>query len=85
MPHLLSLVLDGVSGEAVVRELAAQGIDVDAGSACSPEDLQPSHVLAAMGYETTGHVRLTLHEGTTEKEISSLANSLSVVLQKLRG
>ena len=85
MPHLLSLVLDGVSGEAVVRELAAQGIDVDAGSACSPQDLQPSHVLAAMGYETTGHVRLTLHEGTTENEISSLANSLSVVLQKLRG
>jgi len=85
LPHLLSLVAAGVSGENVVRELAAQGIDVDSGSACSAEDLQPSHVLAAMGYETNGHIRLTLHNGTTEADIASLATALSGVLQKLRG
>ena len=85
LPHLLSLVATGVSGENVVRELAAQGIDVDSGSACSAEDLQPSHVLAAMGYETNGHIRLTLHNGTTEADIASLASALSGVLQKLRG
>jgi cysteine desulfurase len=85
LPHLISLVAEGVSGENVIRELAAQGIDVDSGSACSAEDLQPSHVLAAMGYETNGHIRLTMHNGTTEADIASLAPALSGVLQKLRG
>lgn len=84
LPHLLSLVVAGVSGENVVRELAAQSIDVDSGSACSAEDLQPSHVLAAMGYETNGHIRLTLHNGKTEADIASLVTALSGVLQKLR-
>jgi cysteine desulfurase len=85
LPHLLSVVVSGVSGEATVRELAALGIDVDSGSACSAEDLQPSHVLAAMGYETKGHIRFTLHHGTTKEEITSLASTLREVLQKLRG
>lgn len=85
LPHLFSLVAQGVAGEPVIRELAALGIDVDSGSACSPEDLQPSHVLAAMGYETKGHLRFTLHAETTEEDISELASALKAVLQKLRG
>jgi cysteine desulfurase len=85
LPHLFSLVAQGVAGEPVIRELAALGIDVDSGSACSPEDLQPSHVLAAMGYETKGHLRFTLHAETTKENISELATALKAVLQKLRG
>jgi cysteine desulfurase len=84
LPHLISVVASGVSGEATVRELAALGIDVDSGSACSAEDLQPSHVLAAMGYETNGHIRFTLHNGTTQEEITSMVNTLREILQKLR-
>ncbi len=85
LPHLFSLVAQGVAGETVIRELAALGIDVDSGSACSPEDLKPSHVLAAMGYETKGHLRFTLHAETTDENISELATALKAVLQKLRG
>ena len=84
LPHIFSLVAADVSGERVVRELAAQGFDIDSGSACSPEDLQPSHVLAAMGYETNGHLRCTIHSGTTREEISLLVKSVSEVLAKLR-
>lgn len=85
LPHLISIVAAGVSGEATVRELASLGFDVDSGSACSAEDLQPSHVLAAMGYETQGHIRFTLHSGTTQEDISALINTLRETLQKLRG
>ena len=85
LPHIFSLVIHGVAGEPAIRELASLGFDVDSGSACSPEDLQPSHVLAAMGYETKGHLRFTLHAGTTEEAISELAKQLKAVLQKLRG
>ena len=85
LPHLFSIVVQGVAGERVVRELATQGIDIDSGSACSPEDLQPSHVLAAMGYETSGHLRFTLHQGVTERELQNLVRSVSEVIQRLRG
>ncbi len=84
LPHLFSLIAHGVAGEPVIRELASLGFDVDSGSACSPEDLQPSHVLAAMGYETKGHLRFTLHPDTTQEDISELATALKAVLQKLR-
>jgi cysteine desulfurase len=57
--------------------LAEGGIDIDSGSACSAADLQPSHVLAAMGYPTTGHVRITLHSGTTHGEIDALKKAIS--------
>lgn len=85
LAHIFSIVAAGVAGEPVIRELATHGIDVDSGSACSPDDLQPSHVLAAMGYETKGHLRFTLHAETTKDDISELAIALRAVLQKLRG
>ena len=85
LPHIFSVVVSGAPGEAIVRELASRDIDVDSGSACSPEDLQPSHVLAAMGYETNGHLRFTLHAGTNEADINSLVKALKEVLHKLRG
>ena len=85
LPHLFSVVVLGVAGEPAIRELASLGFDVDSGSACSPEDLQPSHVLAAMGYETKGHLRFTLHPETTQEDILELATALKAVLQKLRG
>ena len=77
LANKISLTVSGVAGEQLVRALAEDEIDVDSGSACSAADLQPSHVLAAMGYPTTGHLRLTLHSGTTRSEIDSLKEAIS--------
>ena len=77
LANKISLTVSGVAGEQLVRALAEDEIDVDSGSACSAADLQPSHVLAAMGYPTTGHLRLTLHSGTTRGEIDSLKKAIS--------
>ncbi|MSY92868.1 MAG: aminotransferase class V-fold PLP-dependent enzyme, partial [Actinobacteria bacterium] len=77
LANKISLSISGVAGEQLVRALAEDEIDVDSGSACSAADLQPSHVLAAMGYPTTGHLRLTLHSGTTRDEIDSLKKAIS--------
>jgi cysteine desulfurase len=73
----VSLSIPAIAGEQLVRTLAEGGIDIDSGSACSAADLQPSHVLAAMGYPTTGHVRLTLHHGVTKSEIDLLKKAIS--------
>jgi cysteine desulfurase len=77
LPHKISLSIPGIAGEQLVRTLAEGGIEIDSGSACSAADLQPSHVLAAMGYPTTGHVRITLHSGTTHGEIDALKKAIS--------
>ena len=84
LPHLLSVVVSGVSGEYLVREMALRGVDVDSGSACTPEDLQPSHVLAAMGYSTQGHLRITLHKETSRTNIYHLVSTIEAVASNLR-
>jgi cysteine desulfurase len=73
---VFSIVVDGFNGEHLVRELSARSIDVDSGSACSPADLQPSHVLAAMGYPTDGHLLITLKSGMTRDDIATLVKAL---------
>ena len=80
---ILSCVIKGARNEVVVRELAAQGIDVDAGSACSPADLQPSHVLASMGYETDGHLRFTLRGDLSKDEIAKAVQALQAVISAI--
>ena len=84
MPHVLSCVISGVNNEMLVRELAATGVDIDAGSACSPIDLQPSHVIAAMGYPTEGQIRFTLRRDTEKDEIDAAIEKIKVIVEKLR-
>lgn len=83
LPHIFSCLVQGVAGEYLVRELSRLRIDIDSGSACSPEDLQPSHVLASMGYATEGHIRFTLHAGTTREDIDSLVQAITTVEDNL--
>ena len=84
LPHIFSVTIDGVAAENLVRTLAERELNVDSGSACTPEDLQPSHVLAAMGYATDGHLRFTLHPGTTKNDIDQLVVGISETAAHLR-
>jgi cysteine desulfurase len=81
----LSVIVEGLSSEEILRTLLQRDIAVDAGSACSPEDLTPSHVIASMGFPTTGHLRFTVHPGQTESDIHTLVEVLREVLKELRG
>ena len=76
MAHLTSLILPGCNGEEILRGLSARGLSVDSGSACTAMNLQPSHVLAAMGLPTDGNIRITLHAETTAEEVELLINAL---------
>lgn len=76
LPHLTSLVFPGCNGEEILRGLAVRGLAVDSGSACTAMNLQPSHVLAAMGIETDGNIRITLHAETTADEVDLLITAL---------
>lgn len=83
LPHLLTIILPETISEMVVRDLDALGITVEAGSACSPIDLAPSHVLAAMGLPTEGAIRIRLRDSHTESDINELVAALTKVCSDL--
>ncbi len=83
LPHLATVVIPGGISEMFIRELEASSISIDAGSACSPIDLTPSHVLAAMGLPTEGSIRLTLRQEHSEEDIDALVNALIKVRSDL--
>ena len=84
LPHLISLVIPQANGEELLRALAAKGFAVDSGSACTAMNLQPSHVLSAMGLPTDGNIRITIHADSSESEIKGLISSLISVVESQR-
>ena len=84
LPNITSFSFLYVQGEELLRRLEVAGFSVDSGSACTADDLQPSHVLAAMGLLTHGNIRITLHHGTTQEEISALVTAIQEAVRDLR-
>ena len=86
-PHILSVSIDGIDGEAALVRLDREGISASSGSACSSEDFQPSHVLSAMGVsrlQAKGTLRFSLGKGNTEAEIDKAAAAVARVVKELR-
>ncbi|MBV5280295.1 MAG: aminotransferase class V-fold PLP-dependent enzyme [Actinobacteria bacterium] len=81
MPHLISMVFPKTNGEEILRALASKGFAVDSGSACTAMNLQPSHVLAAMGHPTDGNIRIAIHSESNDGEVSALITALQDVVR----
>lgn len=84
LPHLVTFSCLYVDGEALLVELDRRGFAVSSGSSCTAATVRPSHVLAAMGVLTHGNVRVSLHRGSTEAEVTALLAALPEVVAELR-
>jgi len=84
LPHLISASFLYCEGEELLRLLDAAGFSVDSGSACTADDLQPSHVLSAMGVLTQGNVRITLPSDITRQIIDEFLEALVRAVTSLR-
>jgi len=76
-----------VEGESLVLSLNDKGIAASTGSACSSKKLQASHVLKAIGVETSrahGSLRLTLGRGNTDEDIDYVLEVLPGIVGNLR-
>lgn len=76
-----------VEGESLVLMLDMKGICASSGSACTSGDLDPSHVLLAIGLsaeEAGGSLRMTLSEENTKEELDSVVESIKEIVNKLR-
>jgi cysteine desulfurase len=86
LPNTTLFTIPGLKAETAVIGFDLAGIAVSSGSACSSGKVQPSHVLAAMGYGrelAQGAVRLSLGWSTREADVDlalkawrKLANTL---------
>ena len=76
LPSQLSFSFLYIDAERLVHALSERGFAVDSGSACQSANLEPSHVLAAMGLLTHGNVRITLKNSTTSEEVDGLCQAL---------
>jgi len=78
-PHLITLSLPAIESQWLVTELDRLGFAIDTGSACMSMNMQPSHVLAAMGLPVTGNIRLRLRPDHSESDIDTLLNAVVAV------
>lgn len=76
-----------VEGESLALMLDMKGICASSGSACTSGDLDPSHVLLAIGRnaeEAGGSLRMTLSEENTREELDYVVDSVRETVRKLR-
>lgn len=87
VPHIASFIVEGVEGEALVLYLSSYNIMASSGSACTSSDLNPSHVLSAMGVPpeiSHGSVRFSLSRHTTQEEINYVLKIFPKIVETLR-
>jgi len=84
VPHILCVAVDGVEAEAVLLGLDRAGIAAHSGSACSSESFEPSKVLAAMGADPSGSLRLSVGWSTTDADLAAFAEAFPSVVAELR-
>lgn len=87
LPGHASFVIPGAVGDEMVLGLDLAGIAASTGSACTAGSLEPSHVLAAMGYApdlARGALRLTLGRENTDADVEYAASAVVDVVRKLR-
>jgi cysteine desulfurase len=86
LPNNINLSLHGVEGESLVLMLDENGISCSTGSACSANDLKPSHVISALGGDAElahSSIRFTLGRYSTKKDINYVVSVLSKIVPKL--
>jgi cysteine desulfurase len=87
LPNNANLSFDYVEGESMCLNLDLKGICVSTGSACSSSNLEPSHVLLAMGVPSQlahGSLRFTLGKWTEPEDIDRVLEVLPPIVAKLR-
>jgi len=84
LAKFVSFSIKGIEADRALLALEELGFAVDSGSACKSADMQPSHVLAAMGRPIAGNLRLTIHKDISEKMVKEFCQALKITVAKLR-
>ena len=86
VPNTTNISFEYIEGELILLHLSDLGICASSGSACTSGNLEPSHVLRAMGVPFTavhGSIRFSLSRYTSNEEIDYVLKQLPDVIHKL--
>lgn len=84
--NILNIEVDGVDAETLVLLMGLNGVCISAGSACHSKNVEPSHVLKAMGLsdrEARSSVRISASSDQTEKDIIEAAHIMADCIARL--
>ena len=87
LSNTLNLSFEGAEGDSLVINLDLEGIAVSTGSACSEGNVEPSHVLLAMGLSkelAVSSLRFSLGRFTGKEDIDRVIDILPGVVQRIR-
>jgi cysteine desulfurase len=87
LSNTLNLSFEGAEGDSIVMNLDLEGIAVSTGSACSEGNVEPSHVLLAMGLskeEAVSSVRFSLGRFTEREDINRVIEVVPGVVGRIR-
>lgn len=87
LPGTLNICFRHVESESIVLGLDLKGVGVSAGSACTSGNVEPSHVLVAMGVRldwAMGAVRATLGRSNSAEDIEYVLVVLPPIVERLR-
>lgn len=83
----INVAFEGIEAESLVLQLDLKGIAVSAGSACNSTNIEPSHVLKAIGLSdelAKASIRITIDENITDEQIDYLVNTIKDCVAKMR-
>jgi len=84
VPHVLAAVIKNIDGEALVSGLSKRGFAISSGSSCTPDQVKPSHVLAAMGFEGQINIRISLPFNANDADILDFVKALNETIKELK-
>ena len=87
LPNNVNVSVDFVEGESMLLNLDLEGICASTGSACSSANLEPSHVLLALGLapeQAHGSLRFTFGRENTEADAVRVLEVLPGIVARLR-
>lgn len=87
LPNTTNIAFKGIKGEELLLLLENYGIYIGTGSACNSQNIEPSHVLTAMGADLSDSspIRISLGKYNTKEEINKFVEVLENVVKMLRG
>lgn len=88
VPHIINLTFPGIENEQLLLHLDKYGIRASAGSACTSHEIEPSHVLLALGLPkeaARSSIRISLARETSKADLDYILKILPKVVKKIEG
>ena len=84
VPHVLAAIIKDIDGEVLVSGLSKRGFAISSGSSCTPDQVKPSHVLAAMGFEDQINIRISLPFDAKDADILDFVSALTQTIKEIK-